>query len=280
MRSNLTLRVLSALVLAPMVLCAIWFDKVIYEDYSIPLYKMLLCILGAGLAWEWEYMFFKKTTPVALVTSLFASISIFLAEGNPSFALWFILFGTTVVFWMSKLNIAMAFGMLYICFPLISLEYIYYVNENISREIVLWLFFVVWATDIGGYVVGRTIGGPKVAPKISAKKTWAGVVGGVLFAGSVAYIFALYLKAYDYIRPDAVLFNRLTLVLVISAGILAIVSQIGDFFESYIKRRLNLKDSSNLIPGHGGLFDRLDGLLFAAMATAVAVFLVNGEGIF
>lgn len=280
MHSNLTLRVLSAVVLAPLVFCVIWFGKAVYEDYSIPLYKMLLCLLGAGLAWEWEYMFFKKTTPVALAISLVASLSVFLTEGNPSFALWIVLLGTTVVFWMSKLNIAMAFGTLYICFPLISLEYIYYVNENVSREIVLWLFFVVWATDIGGYVVGRTVGGPKVAPKISAKKTWAGVIGGVLFAAGVAYVFALYLKAYDYIHPNAVLFNRLTLVLVVSAGVLAIVSQVGDFFESYIKRRLNLKDSSNLIPGHGGLFDRLDGLLFAAVATAIAVFLVNGEGMF
>lgn len=280
MHSNLTLRILSAVVLAPLVFCAIWFGRSVYEDYSIPLYTILLSVLGMGLAWEWEQMFSKKTSYIALITSLFATLSVFLTEDNPSFALWLILLGTTLVFWLSRYNSAMAFGVLYICFPLVSMEYIYFINENISREIVLWLVFVVWATDIGGYVVGKTIGGPKVAPKISAKKTWAGVFGGVFFAMGVAYVFALYLKAHDYISQDDALFHQLTPVLVVSAGILALVSQVGDFFESFIKRRLNLKDSSHLIPGHGGLFDRVDGLLAASVVMAIAVFFANNGGLF
>ncbi len=275
MHSNLVLRILSAAVLAPIVFCTIWFGKSIYEDYSIPLYPILLAVFGTGLAWEWENMFNKKLTAGGLLIALTACLTAFLTEGNPSFALWIILLGTTVVFWKTSW-LSFSLGTLYICLPILSLGYIYYINENVSREIVLWLFFVVWATDIGGYIVGKTVGGPKLAPKISAKKTWSGLVGGIVFAMTVAYVFALYLKAYEYIpENDETIFGRLVLVLVISAGILAVISQIGDFFESFIKRHFSLKDSSNMIPGHGGLFDRVDGLLFASVVTAFILFLFN-----
>ena len=89
----------------------------------------------------------------------------------------------------------------------------------------------------------------------------------------VAYIFSVYLQNKGYSNENGSSF--LTKMLVVSAGGLAVVSQIGDFFESYIKRKLNLKDSSNLIPGHGGLFDRVDGLLFASVVLALMVFFVN-----
>ena len=136
----------------------------------------------------------------------------------------------------------------------------------------LWLFFVVWATDVGGYVVGKSVGGPKLAPKISPKKTWAGFIGAICFAMAIAYIFALYLKAYGYMTGSFSYNNRM---LVLSSGLLAIVSQVGDLFESFIKRKLEIKDSSDLIPGQGGLFDRFDGLIFAAIAVAIAVVFVG-----
>ncbi|MDR2902704.1 MAG: phosphatidate cytidylyltransferase [Lactobacillales bacterium] len=280
MNSNLFLRVISAIVLAPLVLCAIWYGKAIYEDYSIPVYKILLAVLGAGLAWEWENMFRKKISAVGLVISLTATLSVFLIEDNPSFALWLILLGTTVVYWLSKYNLSMTFGTLYISLPLAALGYIYYVNESISREIVLWLFFVVWATDTGGYIVGSSLKGPKILPKISPKKTWSGCIGGVVFAMAVAYVFSLYLKAHNLITPADALYDLLTPVLVASAAVLSVFSIAGDFFESYVKRRLDIKDSSNLIPGHGGLFDRVDGLLFAAVVAAIAIFLANTGGVF
>ena len=138
---------------------------------------------------------------------------------------------------------------------------------------VLWLVFIVWATDIGGYVIGCTCKGPKIAPRISAKKTWSGFFGGIAFASIVAYVFALYLKAYEYLAD--VDFDRFTWILVGSAVVLSVFSQIGDFFESFIKRRLDLKDSSNIIPGHGGLFDRVDGLLFASTVLGVVLFCLN-----
>ena len=269
MHSNLVLRVLSALVLVPVMLCPIWFGRSVYEDYNIPLYPMLLALLGTGLAWEWGSMFKKSGSINQLVMGMTAVLTAFMTEGNPAFCLWFIVFMTAVSFWISK-NIRFSLGLPYICLPILSLGYIYYVNESISREIVLWLIFVVWATDVGGFVFGKTIGGPKLAPKISAKKTWAGLIGAIVSAMAVAYVFALYLKAYDMLPA-----NHFMAKLVISAGVLAVVSQVGDFFESAIKRKLNLKDSSNLIPGHGGLFDRVDGLMFASVATALVLALNN-----
>ena len=269
MNSNLALRSLSALILAPAVIGAVWYGQTVYEAYNIPLYPILLAVLGTGLAWEWGTMFQKTGSANQLIMALTAILTAFMTEGNPAFCLWLMLLGTACIYGISG-HFRFALGCFYICLPILSLGYIYYINESVSREIVLWLFFVVWATDIGGFVIGKTIGGPKLAPKISAKKTWSGLLGAIAFAMGVAWVFGLYLKAHDLL-PDEVYRNRL----IFSAGVLAIIAQIGDFFESAIKRRLGLKDSSNLIPGHGGLFDRVDGLLFAATASALVLAIMN-----
>ena len=273
MHSNLFLRIVSSIVFVPIVLSAIWYGRGAYEDYSIPLFNIFLAFLGAGLSWEWDLMFHKKTTVNAILMALFACLVVFLTEDCPSFALWVILAGLTTLFYKTKGELGFALGVVYICLPLAALCYLYHTNGHVSREVVLWLFFVVWATDVGGYVVGKTVGGPKLAPKISPKKTWAGLIGAICFAMAIAYIFALYLKAHGYMTGDFI-FN--TKMLVVSSGLLAVVSQMGDLFESHIKRRLQIKDSSNIIPGQGGLFDRFDGLIFAACAVALVV-LFMGE---
>ena len=183
--------------------------------------------------------------------------------------------GTTLALWKGKGRLPFALGTAYICLPLLALSSLYYTNGDDARTLVLWLVFVVWATDIGGYIVGKSLRGPLLCPSVSPKKTWAGFVGGIGFAMVIAYVFALFLKAYDYVNLPI---HHTTRLLVFSAGVLAVIAQIGDLFESYIKRRLKLKDSSNLIPGHGGIFDRVDGLIFAACVTALVVYLIN-EGI-
>ena len=275
MRSNLSLRIMSSIVFGPVVLLIIWFGKAFYEYYAIPIFPLMLAFLGAGLAWEWDTMFHNKITVSGIFLAALSSVVVFLTADNPIFALWLVLAGLTFILWKSKGQFAFAAGTAYICLPLIALAYLYDTNGHISRELVLWLVFVVWATDIGGYVVGVTVGGPKLAPKISPKKTWAGLIGAVLFAMAVAYIFALYLKAYGYVESIAL--SNLTKGLVLASGFLAVVSQMGDLFESMIKRRLNLKDSSNIIPGQGGLFDRVDGLIFASIAVASMVYVVGDK---
>ena len=146
-------------------------------------------------------------------------------------------------------------GYPYIIMALLSIAWIRTLDDH--GLLVIWLFFVVWATDVGGYFFGKGIGGPKLAPKISPKKTWAGFLGGVFLAVVVSWVGHLILEWHP--TPGA-----LWLV-----PVLATVSQLGDLFESYVKRRFEAKDSGSAIPGHGGLMDRIDGLMFAAPCLAL-----------
>lgn len=130
---------------------------------------------------------------------------------------------------------------------------------------------IVIATDTGAFFAGRAIGGPKVAPRISPSKTWAGVFGGMLAAGLwvalavTALRFALSgLGGQPPSLPQAAAWPYVALAFAIGAA-LAVAAQAGDFFESWLKRRAGVKDSSRLIPGHGGVFDRIDGLLPVAI---------------
>jgi phosphatidate cytidylyltransferase len=134
-------------------------------------------------------------------------------------------------------------------------------EDSLGFVAMLFVFVIVWATDILAYFVGRAIGGPKLAPRISPGKTWSGAIGGTI-AGVVGGMSVALLHFQDAgIWVPAV------------ALALSIASQIGDLFESFIKRRFGVKDSSNLIPGHGGVMDRVDGLVFACFA---AFFLAVG----
>jgi phosphatidate cytidylyltransferase len=122
---------------------------------------------------------------------------------------------------------------------------------------------VVWVTDIGGYFAGRGIGGPKLWPRVSPNKTWAGAIGGFAASLMVATGFAVFGL------------GRMGPLLVLGAA-LSIVSQLGDLFESAVKRRFGVKDSSQIIPGHGGLLDRLDGFVAAVVLAAIFGFLRDG----
>ena len=125
------------------------------------------------------------------------------------------------------------------------------------------VLLVVWVTDIGGYFVGRGLGGPKLWPRVSPKKTWAGAVGGFAASLAVGAGFA------------AANFGKMVPLLVLAA-FLSVISQLGDLFESAVKRRFGVKDSSQIIPGHGGLLDRLDGFVAAIVAAAILGFLRGG----
>ena len=127
-------------------------------------------------------------------------------------------------------------------------------------EVVLGIVAIVVATDTGAYFSGRAIGGAKIAPKISPSKTWAGLVGGMTAAGLVSFAFF-----FSNVGDRA--FSYMGVVAILIGAMLAVLAQTGDFFESWLKRRAGVKDSSNLIPGHGGVFDRVDGLLPVAIAS-------------
>lgn len=144
-------------------------------------------------------------------------------------------------------------------YALIAALSILWIRDRADNGIalVLWVFLVVWATDIGAYFAGRAIGGPKLAPSISPGKTWAGFYGGVAAATIVGGAWAL--------------FTGLPLIVLLLVPLFSVVAQGGDLFESWMKRRAGLKDSGTWLPGHGGVFDRLDGLLPVAVLTALAV---------
>jgi phosphatidate cytidylyltransferase len=127
----------------------------------------------------------------------------------------------------------------------------------------MFVLLIVWVTDSGGYFAGRGIGGPKLWPRVSPKKTWAGAVGGLAASLAVAAGFA----ALDLGRIGPLL---------LLSGMLSVVSQLGDLFESAVKRRFGVKDSSHIIPGHGGLMDRLDGFVAAIVVAAIFGFLRAG----
>ncbi|WP_349434153.1 phosphatidate cytidylyltransferase [Pararhizobium sp. A13] len=132
-------------------------------------------------------------------------------------------------------------------------------DSDIGLVAMIFIFAVVWATDILAYFTGRAIGGPKLAPRISPGKTWSGAIGGTV-SGVIAGV-AVFLSHFSL---DDVRIPLLALAL-------SVASQIGDLFESYIKRRFGAKDSSRLIPGHGGVMDRVDGLVFACFAALLFV---------
>ena len=132
-------------------------------------------------------------------------------------------------------------------------------------QAVLWVLMVVWVADTGAYFAGRIIGGPKLAPSISPRKTWAGLAGALAGGGLAAFAVAAWL-GLARLWP-----------LVLLGAILALIEQAGDLFESALKRSAGVKDSGALIPGHGGVLDRVDGLVAAAVAAAV-IGAVHGEG--
>ncbi len=150
-------------------------------------------------------------------------------------------------------------GVPYVALPALALVLLRS-DADLGWSALLWLALVVWATDIGAYFAGRMIGGPKLAPRLSPKKTWAGLLGGMAAAAAVSAAVCHFLEL-----P--------MLVPAVIAPVLAVVAQAGDIYESALKRHFNLKDASNLIPGHGGVLDRVDGLVAGAVFAAIIGFL-------
>lgn len=150
------------------------------------------------------------------------------------------------------------FGFFYCLLPAVSLLWIReraeYEGVGSGFDLLIWVFLVVWATDIGAFFAGRTIGGPKLAPSISPNKTIAGLIGGIICAALLAGAWVYYVRLPAKLLWLAVLFGA--------------AAQMGDLFESGLKRRAGLKDSGTWLPGHGGLLDRLDGLVPVAVLTA------------
>jgi phosphatidate cytidylyltransferase len=162
--------------------------------------------------------------------------------------------GAAVLLGIASRRIALGWGFAYVVIPSFALVVISWVSD-VAVGLVFWVLIVTWATDIFAYFAGRGIGGPKLAPKISPNKTWAGLIGGMAGAALFGWLTAYFFKL-DTPFPWA-------------GAAMGLIAQLGDLYESWEKRRAGIKDSGSLLPGHGGVLDRLDGLLAVAVATMI-----------
>ncbi|MDB5407532.1 MAG: phosphatidate cytidylyltransferase [Rhodospirillales bacterium] len=257
---SLRLRVASAVVLAPVALAAAWLGP--------PLLSLLVVCAAAGMAWEWTRLCRGGRSHKSdwLVIFLVVASVVTAAFGAPAAGVAVGVLGSAVAATLNR-DVAMlaAGGVLWISLPCIALLWLA-ADPGVGRPTVLWILGLVWATDIGAYAVGRALGGPRLAPRFSPNKTWAGLAGGVVCAAAAGAVTALLLG------------NSAMGAVVLLSGALAVVAQAGDLVESVAKRRFGVKDSSGLIPGHGGLLDRLDGML--AVVPAVALLsILGGSGV-
>ena len=257
----LKLRIISALVLAPLVIFICWLG-------GWP-FKILLALAGGILASEWLKMCACKLGQgVKEGLPLLAVVSASVALVSWDLGFLAIVSGLILTLCLVKLRKIPGLywlmgGMIYITLPIMAMSWLR--DKEQGEMIFLWLLLVVWATDTGAYFAGRLIGGPKLAPSISPSKTWSGLTGGMLLAALVGIAMVSYNQGQSFV------------MLALFSAFLAVIAQTGDLLESKVKRYFGVKDSGNIIPGHGGLFDRVDGLLTAAPTVALWLWLKGGE---
>ena len=251
--AELRTRIISALVLAPVALGLTWLGGWPFAG--------LLGIAAVLMAWELAALLPGISMTMRIMLAGFALIAIGLtAIGGPFVALLVSLAGLTFAITISILTSAPvsspAIAFPYLILPLVSLLWLRE-GDDYGRTALFWLLFTVWATDTFAYFAGRGIGGPKLAPRLSPNKTWAGLIGGMIGAALVGAITAIWSSLGS------------ALALAFVSAVIAAIAQAGDIFESALKRRAGVKDSGKVIPGHGGILDRVDGLVTAAVGAAI-----------
>jgi phosphatidate cytidylyltransferase len=255
---ELQLRIYSAIVMVIVVLAATWVGGIAF--------RFLAVAIGLLVYYEWSRM--TRLAETSLRSNSFgwlamALIALNMLFGSADFTVPLfagLVITAAIPALLRRISWWHPGGVFYAGLSAISLAAIRG-DDSLGLIAMLFVFVVVWATDILAYFVGRAIGGPKLAPRISPGKTWSGAIGG-----TIAGVVGGYLVTMAH-------FEDVGLWTIVVGLSLSIASQIGDLFESFIKRRFGVKDSSNLIPGHGGVMDRVDGLVFACFA---AFFLAIG----
>jgi phosphatidate cytidylyltransferase len=254
---NLMLRVIAALVLAPVAVAIAWLG-------GWP-WTTLVTLAAIGLSVEWLMIVgMARETRVVVSGAVALAISgLGLAAGRIDASLLALALGLAAVALLSPQRRSwIATGFCYAAAAQIASVQLR-LDQTDGFVALILVLLVVWVTDIGGYFAGRGIGGPKLWLRVSPRKTWAGAIGG--FAASL--VVAAGFAAFGLGKTGPLLFL---------GALLSIASQLGDLFESAVKRRFGVKDSSHIIPGHGGLMDRLDGFVAAVVAAAIFGLLRGG----
>jgi phosphatidate cytidylyltransferase len=227
-------------------------------------FQMLVVFVSAVMVWElWMMIRPDEPPPGMLVAALAASVrSGQLADGT----MWgFLLFLVVPLIGVTQLKTEIKTFFIFALGIQVAGWGLVHFRVDYGFTWLLWLMSVVIVTDIFGYFAGKSFGGPKFWPKISPKKTWSGTVAGWMGAGIVGFIFTLFTNAGLWI--------------IVISMVLSFAGQMGDIAESALKRRMGVKDSSTLIPGHGGLFDRFDALLGAALFLIVLADIFDVPGV-
>lgn len=262
---DLILRALSALVLAPLALALTWLD----------VYLFMAMVLGGVFVvyWEWYSIVLQAQErgsddrvmkllgfALLLLICLFFYLNFFFALVGVVVA------GAAVIYsagGRDRVSRWVAAGFAYAAVTLLALVALR--GSAGGLWFVFYLFLVVWGTDVAAYVCGRTFGGPRLWPAVSPNKTWSGAIGGVVISSLLGMGFVAAVGGGSLVWAFGL------------AVMLSAVSQLGDLFESSFKRKFNVKDSSQLIPGHGGLLDRVDGLVAAAVFSYVLGVVLSGK---
>ncbi len=257
--SDLRLRLISAVILGPLVLLITFWGGLVFA----------LLVLVAAILFLWEWMTITGTREAQLPTSLsvatLPAMTVLQVIGMPEISLLVLVAGAASVFLCAGGGQTGRWGAEGVLFSGLSLFSLLAIRAGSDGLLfAFFLMFVVWATDIFAYFTGRALGGPKLWERVSPKKTWSGALGGLIFATVFGTGVAALANAQGLFGWAVV------------AVVLSVVSQAGDLLESAIKRRFNVKDSSRLIPGHGGIMDRIDGLVAAAIFAVLAGVVLGG----
>jgi phosphatidate cytidylyltransferase len=255
--NNLLLRIIASLVMAPLAIAVAYAGGWLWTG--------LVTVAAIGLYAEWLAVIGVRNLPLLLLGALVLLGAAWIESE------YFTAAGVSIVVVLGVV-VAAVFSRVRRGWAVLGIGYA--LAASIASSMVrrdpasgftalMLVLLVVWATDIGGYFAGRLIGGPKLWPQVSPKKTWAGAIGGFVASLAVAGGFA----AFGFGK---------TMLLLLLAAALSVAAQLGDLFESAIKRRFGVKDSSHIIPGHGGLMDRLDGFVAAIVLAAIFGFLRGG----
>ncbi|NNM72496.1 phosphatidate cytidylyltransferase [Enterovirga aerilata] len=261
-RSEVGRRVASGIVLAAVALAAAWLGG--------PVFALFWLAAGIAIAFEWIAM--TRAEPRAILAALCAAGLAGLIVGHkldtsPAAEAGILLLALGALAFAAESGrdrawalAGFAYAALVALVPVVIRD-----RPDLGLVPILWLFAVVWTTDVAAYFAGRAIGGPKLAPSVSPKKTWSGFLGGLAGATLVGTLVVDLGRRFGAELPVGLV------AVALGSAVASVASQIGDLGESALKRRFGAKDSGRLIPGHGGVMDRLDGFAAVALLCGVAL---------